>query len=362
MLGMAALAGKTDSDHGGAPAPLMCVYMMIPLCANASLRRCSSIADMLYKMTRLRADTLLLLCALIWGTAFIAQKYANLAMGPLWFVAARFFLSALLLVPLSLREAAREGGAAPAGRGDLLLAGLIGLCVCAAASMQQTALISTSATNGGFLTAVYVAFVPFVVWLVARTPPRPMVLAAVAVTIAGSWLLADRGQARTWSRGDLILLVSDLVWALHITLVAKFLGRLNRPFLLCFIQYAVTALGAAALALFTETLTLQGVRAALPAILYAGIASGGIAYTLQIVAQRHTPVAEAALIMSLESVFAALAGAVLLGERLTPLAAGGCVMILGGVVMVEVAPALRRGFLRLTRTDQFPTSPPPAGD
>jgi drug/metabolite transporter (DMT)-like permease len=283
-------------------------------------------------------------------------------MGPLWFVAARFFLSALLLVPLSLREAAREGGAAPAGRGDLLLAGLIGLCVCAAASMQQTALISTSATNGGFLTAVYVAFVPFVVWLVARTPPRPMVLAAVAVTIAGSWLLADRGQARTWSRGDLILLVSDLVWALHITLVAKFLGRLNRPFLLCFIQYAVTALGAAALALFTETLTLQGVRAALPAILYAGIASGGIAYTLQIVAQRHTPVAEAALIMSLESVFAALAGAVLLGERLTPLAAGGCVMILGGVVMVEVAPALRRGFLRLTRTDQFPTSPPPAGD
>jgi len=298
-------------------------------------------------MTRLRADTLLLICALIWGTAFIAQKDANLAMPPVWFVSARFFLSALLLLPFALHEAARKGRVAPAARGDLLLAIAIGLCVCIAASMQQAALLTTTATNGGFLTAVYVAFVPFVVWLVARTPPRPTVLAACAITIAGAWLLADNGEARTWTRGDLILLASDLVWALHITLVAKFLAHLNRPFLLCFIQYAVTALGAAAFGLFNETVTLHGVQAALPAILYAGIASGGIAYTLQIVAQRYTPAAEAALIMSLESVFAAIAGAVMLRERLTPLAAGGCVLILCGVVIVEVAPALRRSFQRL---------------
>jgi drug/metabolite transporter (DMT)-like permease len=300
-------------------------------------------------MTRLRADALLLLCALIWGTAFIAQKDANLAMAPVWFVSARFLLSALLLAPLALHEAARQGRAAPAGRGEVLLAVLVGLCVCVAASMQQAALLTTTATNGGFLTAVYVAFVPFVVWMVAGTPPRMTVLAACAVTVAGAWLLAENGQARTWTRGDVLLLAGDLIWALHITLVARFLGRLNRPFLLCFIQYAVTALGAGLFALVTESLVLGGVLAALPAILYAGIASGGIAYTLQIVAQRHTPAAEAALIMSLESVFAAIAGAIMLDERLTPLAACGCVLILVGAVMVEVAPAVRRSFLRLMR-------------
>jgi drug/metabolite transporter (DMT)-like permease len=299
-------------------------------------------------MTRLRADFLLLICAAIWGTAFIAQKDANLAMGPLWFVAARFLISALLLAPLAAYES-RRAGAVAAARGDLLLALAVGLCVCVAASMQQAALLSTSATNGGFLTAVYVAFVPFVLWAVAGTPPRAMVLAACAVTLAGAWLLAGDGQAMQWRRGDLILLASDAIWALHITLVAKFLGRLNRPFLLCFVQYAVTAVGAAAVAALTnEPLDGHGVQAALAAILYAGIASGGIAYTLQIVAQRHTPAAEAALIMSLESVFAAVAGALLLGERLTSLGAAGCVMILCGAVLVELAPALRRGFLRLT--------------
>jgi drug/metabolite transporter (DMT)-like permease len=299
-------------------------------------------------MTRLRADALLLLCALIWGTAFVAQKSGNASMGPAWFVCARFAVSALLLAPLAWHEARGRGRAAAAGRSALALALAIGLCVCGGATLQQLAMATTTATNGGFLTAVYVAFVPFVVWLVAGTPPRPAVLAACAVTVAGAWLLAGQGRVVAWAPGDVILLVSDLVWALHITLVARFLGRFNRPFLLCFVQYAVTAAGAAAIGFFSAAPSLDGLRAALPAILYAGIASGGIAYTLQIVAQRHAPAAEAALIMSLESVFAALAGAILLHERLGAVAAAGCVLILLGAVMVELAPALRRGLARMT--------------
>ncbi len=298
-------------------------------------------------MTRLKADLLLLLCAFIWGTAFVAQKDLHAAAWPVLFVAARFLLSALLLAPLAWFES-RHAAAPPLRRGDLGLALLVGLCLCTGATLQQWALTGTTATNGGFLTAVYVAFVPFVVWAVAGTPPRPLVLLACAVAVLGAWLLAG-GKNGGWSRGDLVLLASDLVWALHITLIARFLGRLNRPFLLCFIQYTVTALGAGALGMGVENAAWPDFRASLPAIAYAGVASGGIAYTLQIVAQRHAPAAEAALILSLESVFAALAGALVLHERLGTVPAIGCLLILAGAVMVDLAPAVRRGLLRVAR-------------
>ncbi len=301
-------------------------------------------------MSRFKADLLLLLCAFIWGTAFVAQKDVHAAAWPVLFVAARFLLSALLLAPLALFEG-RKAAAPPVKRRDLALAGLIGTCLGVAATMQQAALAGTTATNAGFLTAVYVAFVPFVVWAIAGSRPRPIVLLACAIAVLGAWLLADHGQHSGWSGGDLVLLASDLIWALHITLIAKFLGQLNRPFLLCFIQYAVTGIGAGIVSACTESAAWSEFQASLPAIAYAGIASGGIAYTLQIVAQRHAPAAEAALILSLESVFAAIAGAVVLHERLTTVATVGCLLILTGAVMVDVAPAVRRGLLRVVRGD-----------
>jgi drug/metabolite transporter (DMT)-like permease len=301
-------------------------------------------------MTRLRADLLLLICAAIWGSAFVAQKDVHALRWPLLFVGARFALSALMLAPLALREART---AAALEHRDRYLAAGIGACLATAAGMQQLALTGTSATHGGFLTAVYVAFVPFVVWALTRTKPRPAVLAACAASVAGAWLLADRSPAGGWNTGDLLLLASDWVWALHITLVGKFLGRCQRPFLLCFAQYAVTAAAAGAMGLATERVAPGELRAALPSVLYAGLASGGIAYTLQIVAQRYTPAAEAALIMSLESVFAAVAGALLLHERLAPIAWLGCALILSGAIMVELAPELLRRLARpLPRSEE----------
>lgn len=300
-------------------------------------------------MTRFNADLLLMLCAFIWGTAFVAQKDLHAAAWPGLFVCSRFAISAVLLLPLAVREAWRDAGKHPAGPRQWALAVTIGLCLCLAATLQQVAITGTTATNGGFLTAVYVALVPFAVWLIAGTPPRLGVLAACAVTVAGAWLLAGGGLGRSWGRGDLTLLAADFVWALHITLIARFLGQVNRPYLLCFVQFAVTALGAGGYTLYAEHAEIADLIAALPSILYAGIASGGIAYTLQIVAQRHAPAAEAALIMSLESVFAAIAGAVMLHERLTLVAALGCLLIFTGAVMVELAPALRRSVMQLVR-------------
>lgn len=291
-------------------------------------------------MNRLRADLLLLLTAFIWGTAFIAQKEANQSMAPILFVGSRFLLSALLLLPLALYEARTK--AATLTRKDLIQATLIGLCIFTGACLQQIGLVTTTATNGGFLTALYVVMVPFIVWLLTRQQPRSIVVFACVVSMAGAWLLADNGQAKTWNLGDLLVVIADVAWALAITLVAIFLQRTDRPFFLSFAQFTVTAVLALICGLVFEPLVLPGIVSALPAILYAGILSGGVAYTLQVIAQRHTPAPEAALIMSLESVFAALAGALLLSEHLTPWAAVGCALILLGVIVVELGPGLLR--------------------
>ncbi|HSN17938.1 MAG TPA: DMT family transporter, partial [Gammaproteobacteria bacterium] len=131
-------------------------------------------------------------------------------------------------------------------------------------------------------------------------------------------------------------------WAVAITVIGIFMQRCHRPFFLSLMQYTVTAVLALGAGLIFESPTLAGAHAALGAVLYAGILSGGVAYTLGVIAQKHTPAAEAALIMCLESVFAALAGAVMLHERLTLVATIGCGLILLGVVIVEVGPALMR--------------------
>jgi drug/metabolite transporter (DMT)-like permease len=290
-------------------------------------------------MTRLRADLLILLAAMIWGTAFVAQKAGLGGMGPLTFIGGRFAMSALLLTPLVRREAAAAPRLKPR---EWLLAGAIGVIMCLGAIIQQFGLITTTVTNAGFITTLYIGFVPFVAWAVLRTRIRPIVLVAVAVSLAGAWLLAGNGKTDDLRIGDLLILVSAVIFSLHIVLVSLFLKTVHRPFFLAFSQYAITAAIAGSVGLASEVGSGAAFGAALPAMLYTGLLSGGVGFTLQIVAQRYTPATEAALIMSLESVFAAVAGAVLLGDRLSLVAMLGCGLILSGVVMIEVVPALSR--------------------
>jgi drug/metabolite transporter (DMT)-like permease len=296
-------------------------------------------------MNRLRADALLLLSAIIWGTGFVAQKAGNESIGPITFVGARFLLSAIALLPLALYEARKSKDALT--RSDVKLASIVGVILFAGSWLQQTGLLTTTATNGGFLTALYVVLVPFVAWLLTRERIRPFVLIAGAVCIAGAWLLTEDGQARTWRPGDALLLVADIAWAFSIALSSMFLMRTNRPFFLSFVQYAITAALGLGAALIFETPTQAGLEAAMVPILYAGLISGGLAFTLQFIALRYTPSSEAALILSLESVFAFFAGAMLLGERLSLTALTGCALILLGVVIAETGPALMRLSARL---------------
>ncbi len=291
-------------------------------------------------MNRLRADATLLFVAVIWGSAFVAQKIANETMGPITFVGARFLISALVILPLVFYEARKH--ATPPAPGEMWIAGLIGLCLFTGAILQQIALVTTSASNGGFLTALYVGVVPFTTWILTRERVRPIVVVACIISITGAWILSGASSFRDWVISDILLVISDFAWALCISLIAIFLRQTARPFLLAFTQFAITAAIAIPAGLLIESVSPDGIWEAMPAILYAGLVSGGIAFTLQIVAQQYTPAPEAALIMSLESVFAVVAGAALLGERLTLLALAGCTLILLGVVVAEGGPAMLR--------------------
>jgi drug/metabolite transporter (DMT)-like permease len=292
-------------------------------------------------MSRLGADALLLATACLWGVTFVVQKNVVGTLPPLAFVAARFVVSAVALAPFALWE--RRRADRPVGRREWRIALVMALSLFLGSSLQQAALETTGATNGGFLTVCYVVLTPFVVWLLSRTPPRPIVIAASAISLLGAWLLAtDGGPSQPPTVGDGLVLVSDLAWATGIALTPMFLVRAPRPLLLAFVQYAVCAALAAVSAAMFETVEPHAFANAAQSILFAGLVSGAIAYTLQIIAQRYTPPAEAALILSLESVFAAFAAALLLGERLTSAGAVGCALILAGAVVVEAGPALAR--------------------
>ncbi len=255
-------------------------------------------------------------------------------MTPIMFCGVRFLVSALVLAPLAYRESRRLRTARPLRLRDGLQALAVGLCLALAISLQQVGLVTTTATNAGFLTAIYIAFVPFYSRILQRVPLRFSLLLACAIVIAGAWLLGGSG-GHGWARGDALVLGSDFIWALHITLISKFLATTGRPFFLCLVQYAVTALVGITGGLLLEPVAWSAMPHAWLAILYTGVLSGGVAYTLQILAQSHTPASEAGMILSLESVFAALAAAALLGERLTLMASLGCALILAGIGMVE---------------------------
>jgi drug/metabolite transporter (DMT)-like permease len=290
-------------------------------------------------LTRARADGILLIVAAIWGAAFVAQKAGNEHIGPLSYVFLRFSLAAALLYPCYWWERKRSPVALT--RADRIAAVQIGLALCVGSVMQQLAMITTSAGNAGFLTSVYIVIVPFATWVFSGPRPRPIVVLASLVGFGGAWMMAG-GSLSGWSTGDIVLLASDLVWASHIVLIGHHRNLTLRPFTLAFVQCGLTAVLSAVPALTLEPWHWSGVLAAATSLLYAGVLSSVVSYTLQIVAQGHTPPAEAALIMSLESVFAALTGAWLLGERMTATEMLGAALIFTSVILVEFGPVVWR--------------------
>lgn len=301
-------------------------------------------------MTRLQAHLLLVFTAMIWGSTFVVQKTAFIgenatsetAIGPLFFTAVRFLLGALVVLPLALRE--RRRAPAPLSKGHALSFVTMGVILFTGAATQQIGIITTSVTNAGFLTALYVPMVPILALVLFRKWPRRVVWPAAAGCVGGAYLL-NGGTFTAFSTGDQWVLFSVLFWSLHVTMVGIFVVRSGRPFALSFIQFVVSGVVGTGIALGFETIHIQGLQDIALEILYAGVISVGLAYTMQVVAQRHTHPASAAIIMSSEMLFAALFAAVILGERLGPIELAGGALILISAVSVEIAPFVkfRRG-------------------
>lgn len=291
-------------------------------------------------MSRLRANTLLLITGAIWGMGFVAQSTAMAAIGPFLFIGLRFAVATVAMTPLALREA-RISGRPLTPREWRIFAG-IGTTLFAGMAAQQAGLLSTTVTNAGFLTGLYLILVPMFGVAIYREFPHWVVWPSALVALAGVFLLSGGALTRL-TTGDWLTILCAGFWALQILFINRYATETGRPVTLAVVQFAVTAVLALAIALPFEHVDLSAIRLAAPEILFAGVFAGGIAFTLQTVGQRHTTAANAAIIMSSEALFAALFGALLLGERLNGMAAAGCALIFSAMLAVELVPlALRR--------------------
>jgi drug/metabolite transporter (DMT)-like permease len=289
-------------------------------------------------MTRLTANLLLTLTAVIWGTAFVAQNLGMKDIGPLAFTGIRFLLGALIVLPLAMREYrrlnARQHGFT---RREWAGAAGLGLLLAGGATLQQVGIVGTTVTNAAFFTVLYVPLVPLFGWLLFRALPHWSVWPAAAGCVAGTFLLGG-GQLSSLTNGDWWVLAGALFWAGHVLLVGRVAAAKGAAITVACTQFVVCGAVCLAVALVVEPVTAAGLVSATPAILYAGILSVGVAFTLQVVAQRHTPAADAAIILSSETLFGALSGALFLGERLDAMQATGCVLILACILAVQLVP------------------------
>lgn len=291
-------------------------------------------------MPRPVAVAALIVATMVWGFAFIAQKTAMNSMGPLTFISARYLLGGLAIVPLALLESRRLSGT-PLTRRQWLLIGLLSLNFFMGSWLQQSGLLTTTATNGGFLTGLYVFFVPIVVFLVFRTWPHPIVWICAPFALVGIFLL-NGARLDGLVTGDFLIMGSAVFWAGHVMMLGYLAAQTRRPILISSVSFLIAgaiALGGAGIG---ETITLEGLQAGWVEIAYAAILSTAVGFTLQAVGQQHVPPANAAIILSAESLFAALGGALFLGERLVPIGYLGALMIFAAIVLVETVPQLKR--------------------
>ncbi|MCC0027474.1 MAG: DMT family transporter [Zhengella sp.] len=290
-------------------------------------------------MTRIRANLLLLTSGAIWGMGFVAQSTAMDAIGPWGFIGLRFAVATLAMLPLALREARRADR--PLSRADWRAFTLTGLFFFAGMGAQQVGLLTTSVTNAGFLTGLYVVFTPFLAIALFRQWPHPVIWPAAALAMSGIWYLSG-GRLESLTPGDWLVVLCALFWAMQVTLTGRYVLSSGRPVALAVWQFALSAVLGLSLALALEPWNLAAIRLAAPEILYAGVFAGGIAFTIQAVAQRHTTAPQAAIFLSSEAVFAALFGALFLGERLGLQGYAGCALMLTAMLAVEIVPALKR--------------------
>lgn len=297
------------------------------------------------KKNRIRGSLSLLLGTVIWGFAFIAQSVGMDHIGPFTFQAVRCFLAVLFLIPCALvmdmgKCSFRESMEKWKNPALWKVGGICGCALFVAASLQQVGIVYTEAGKAGFLTAMYIVLVPVLGLFLGKKPPKATVF-SVALAVVGLYLLSCMGVSEI-NKGDLFLMGCALAFAVQITCIDRLAGNLDGLRLNCIQSLVVAALSVPFLLLTRETVTLSAIAACWLPLGFAGIFSMGVAYTLQIVGQKDLEPAAASLIMSLESVFAALGGWLVLHETMTPWELLGCGLVFAGVIVSQLPDRKKR--------------------
>lgn len=285
---------------------------------------------------KLKSNLFLLLAAAIWGLAFVAQRVGMDYVGPYTFNGVRFALGSLSLVPLLLfyktsspqNEASGQNYQADARAGFLA-----GTVLFIAASLQQIGLIYTTAGKAAFITCLYIVLVP-IMGIFIKQRIHLWTWCGSAFAVAGLYFLCVK-ENFTVSYGDLLELAGAFFWTIHILLIDRFASKVN-TLRLAFFQFVTCAAFSLATALWLETITAKGLLQASIPILYGGICSVGIAYTLQIVGQKNASPSHAAIILSMETVFAAIGGYLLINEHLGLREIAGSVLMLTGMLLSQL--------------------------
>jgi len=283
----------------------------------------------------LKADLLLLITAAIWGFAFVAQRMGMDSMGPFTFNAIRFSLGALILLPLSLIQTRRGNhhrlkSVFKNYRWPIVVTGLI---LFGGASLQQIGLVGTTAGKAGFITGLYVILVPLLA-LFWGSQTHIAHWAGAVLAVVGLYLLSVKTGFQL-SPYDLVVFAGAFVWAGHVHLIDRYSDKVG-PIQLSIFQFAICGVLSAIAAVLFENVTTVGIADGLWPLLYGGFLSVGLAYTLQVVAQRKANPSHAVIILSLEGAFAALGGWLVLNEILTPRDLLGSVLILGGMLISQI--------------------------
>lgn len=292
------------------------------------------------EVRQLRGGAMLMLTALIWGTAFVAQSVGMDYLGPCAFTAVRNFIGCVALLPViglasRMRSGAQPEEAAPApGKKALFGWGAAcGLLLGGATLLQQAGMQTASAGKAGFLTALYIVIVPVLGIFLGRRPGLKVWM-GVVLALVGAYLLSVKGGAGIAS-GDLLVIASAVVFSLHILVIDSVPAGVDGVRLSC-VQFLVAGAFALVLALFLETFTWRDILSAWVPLLYTGVVSSGVGYTLQILGQRTVNPTVACLILSLESVFAALAGWAILGQALSLRELFGCALVFVAVILAQL--------------------------
>lgn len=289
---------------------------------------------------RLKADLTLLLVSIIWGSAFVAQRVAGQMGSVHLFNGARYLLAALVVLPFAVFGNRRASPTYRIPGDQYKWMFIVGFVLFFGSAVQQAGLLYTTAGNAGFITSLYVVFVPIVLFLFWQEKVHWISIFAVGFAGTGAFFLSTGGKFEI-QLGDMIELVGALFWTLHVILLGKYASRFE-PMSFSVGQLTVCGLLSLGVGVFVER-SLPMNFPLLAAIAYTAFFSLGLCYTLQVWAQRHTPPSDAALILSLESVFAVIGGWLLLDEKLLPLQLFGCVLIFIAVLLSQFKEWNQRG-------------------